>query len=260
MINVGIIGITGRMGTLLATTINNSKNYRTQWGYARNSEGFTDPKLQLVSDLPMLFQKNDMVVDFSMGEGLESTLQAAKSSPIPLIICSTGWEMTGVIQQLIDAVSSKVPVVIAPNTSVGACLQLYLAKELARILPSDFDIDIHEKHHRHKKDIPSGTARALQQAILDVRSEKEKVPYQAGPIMQGARPEHFIAMSVQRSGKLPGEHEVSFTQASEAISINHVAFNPQLFADGVLHILDWLGNKKPAHGKYTMLDVLGLVK
>src|SRR5579872_7313443 len=151
MINVGIIGITGRMGTLLAKTINSSKEYRTQWGYARNKERLADPNFSLVENLPSLFQKCDVIVDFSMGEGIENTLQAAKANPKPLIICSTGWELTSTVQQLLETVAAKVPVVIAPNTSIGACLQLYLAKTLARILPAGFDIDIHEKHHRHKK-------------------------------------------------------------------------------------------------------------
>jgi 4-hydroxy-tetrahydrodipicolinate reductase len=259
MINVGIIGITGRMGTLLAKTINGTKKYRTQWGYARHSERLSDPELQITPDISALFQKSDVVVDFSMGELIEKTLTAAAANPKPLIICSTGWEPTGNIAQLLGEISSKVPVIIAPNTSIGACLQLYLAKQLARMLPTDFDIDVHEKHHRHKKDLPSGTACALINAVKQARSEKEGADFKAGMLEPGARPEHFIGVSAQRSGKLPGEHEVSFTQASEAISINHVAFNPQLFADGVIHILNWLENKKPTPGKFTMLDVLGLV-
>ena len=244
------------MGKMLTKTLNKTDHYRVLSGYARHPQ--SEHKLPLVADLPSLFRENDIIVDFSSADALIDVLEAAKLHPKPLIICSTGWTLSGKISELIDELSKQIVIVIAPNTSLGACLQLFMVQYLAKALPANYDIDVHEKHHQHKKDIPSGTAKALIKAITDQRLQKDQVEMTVGQLTVGPRPENMVATSVQRSGKLPGEHEVSFTHEDEQITVNHTAFSPNLFAKGTLTILNWIDEKKPVPGIYSMLDVVGL--
>ncbi len=256
---VGIIGITGRMGKLLAETLNSSDNYQVKYGFARNHAKDVGQDYQLLPQLSELFANSEYIVDFSTATLVSELLRTAVSLEKPLVICTTGWQREGEQQALLEQLCQKVPVVIAPNTSLGACLQRFLAIKMASALPLDYDIDIHEKHHRHKIDIPSGTATALAQAIVDEQLRQHAVQYDFGELKAGARPDNYIGMSVQRSGQLPGEHEISFTNDVEMLSLKHISFSRQLFAKGVIPILDWLRQQQPVPGCYTMFDVLGLV-
>ena len=163
--------------------------------------------------------------------------------------------------------------VVAPNTSLGASLQLYLARQLAMILDEDYDIDIIERHHRNKADKPSGTAMQLANSIIDDKQEVCGLIFKlechnanAFTAMDeavdtrttnGLRPKNFISINAIRSGNLPGEHEVCFTSSDEMISIKHTAFDRKLFTKGVIKIVKWLDTRRPGPGIYTMMDVLG---
>lgn len=259
--SVGIIGMTGRMGRLLADTVNANHPYQVRYGFRRGQSEkiqYSDSDYTLLPSLSELFAKSDYVVDFSNASLIDEMLEAALTTAKPLVICTTGWQREGATQARIEQLCQQVPVVIAPNTSLGACLQRYMAAKMAQALPRDYDIDIHEKHHRHKIDIPSGTSVALAQAIVDAQLQQHQVSYQVGTFPSGPRPDCYIGMSAQRSGQLPGEHDVSFTSAEEMLTLKHVAFDRQLFAKGGVVILDWLRGQCPPPGSYTMFDVLGL--
>jgi len=246
---VGLVGATGRMGKLLYEAINTNANYEVKYGFARS----TSNQVSMVS-LDELFQKNDFIVDFSHSSVIQSLVEAALKNPKPLIICTTGWKMEGELSQLIVELTSRAPVIIASNTSFGAAVQRYLVSVLAQILSSNFDIDLIEKHHRHKIDIPSGTGLSLINAINETKKEK----YNFGFLKEGPRPDNFIQLAVQRSGNISGEHEITFTNNDEMISIKHIAFNRQVFASGVVKMLDWLINKRQNPGLYNMNDVLNI--
>jgi 4-hydroxy-tetrahydrodipicolinate reductase len=245
---IGIIGNTGRMGRLLTDQINKHPKFITGVGFDHSR----------TIALEEVFQQNDYVVDFSNSELIEAVLNTAANHHKPLVICTTGWSYNEQLP-LIEKIAQKAPVVIASNTSVGAYLQRYLVKQLAKILGEEYDIDISEKHHRHKIDIPSGTAMTLIEDIQAVKKQHHNLSYQAHPLEKGPRPEHFIGVAVERSGNLPGDHEVSFTSLEEKISIRHVAFDRALFARGAIKVLEWLEGTKPAPGIYTMENVLQLL-
>ena len=242
---VGVIGVTGRMGVLLADLVSSDPQYRPGVHFARSrtpAEG-----------LDAVFGGSDYVVDFSHPALTGDVLQAALRNPKPLVICTTGWSWR-LFGEPIERLAGVVSIVIAPNTSVGACLQRHVVSQLANLLDERYDIDIADKHHRNKVDSPSGTAMSLLRDIQRVRG-KAYAPHDA---KEGPRPQKAIGMVAERSGNLPGEHTVCFTGAEEMISIKHVAFNRCLFARGALNILGWLRRKKPAPGVYGMLDVLGI--
>jgi len=254
-IKIGIIGITGRMGTLLANKIEKIDYLELIGGFSSKNSHPHYPNLSLNE----IFSRADFVIDFSHHDLIPIVLNQALLQPKPLIICTTGWEETSKIQMDLNFLSTKAPLLISSNTSIGANLQLFLAKKIAQIIPPDFDVDIMEKHHRHKLDIPSGTALSLAKGIQESFLKKD-IPLRLGipPQTSGPREKNNLEIHAQRSGMIPGDHEVTFTSDLEQISIKHVAYNRELFASGVLAILKWFLDKKPENGRYTMMDVLGL--
>lgn len=244
---IGIIGCTGRMGKLLQEKISDHKEFTNGIGYSNSMKN--------LSSLERVFSDNDYVIDFSKPELLHTILETAINFSKPLVICTTGWNKDS-YQEFLIQVSQKIPLVIASNTSIGAYLQRRLVKELAKILDSDYDIDILEKHHRNKVDIPSGTAYSLIEDIKEIKLSTKGTRYEASILKEGLRPNNFIAISSQRSGNIPGDHEVSFTSNDEILSIRHVALNRAIFAQGALRIIDWLNKSMPKPGLYTMEDIL----
>ena len=131
----------------------------------------------------------------------------------------------------------RIPLLVAPNTSLGVTLLLDLVQRAARALPADFDVSIAEAHHRAKKDAPSGTALALGRSVSAGR--------------EGA-----IEYAVVRGGDVVGEHFVRFLGAGEEVSLGHRATDRAIFARGALQGAIWLADQKP--GRYSMLDVIGI--
>lgn len=244
MNSIGIIGITGRMGNILAKMINDSQSYSLGQGYSSSS-----------CDLSEVFLSNDYIIDFSSNILIYSVLSAALRNPKPLIICTTGWDKNKYAKD-IEKLAKTIPLIIASNTSVGAYLQSYLVREMARFLDDDYDIDIIEKHHRNKVDSPSGTALSL---FEDIKSIKQK-EYRTSQEEPGKREDNLISINSIRSGNIYGEHEVIFTSSEEVLSVKHVVFSRSIFAKGAIKALDWLVKKKPDPGIYSMQDVLGMVK
>ena len=245
---VGIVGVSGRMGQVLSQEISKKAGFALGVSYSKEVAG--------TISLTDLFIDNDIVVDFSNAALVESVLDAALLNPKPLIICTTGWDRE-VLDSKIVELSQKVPVILATNTSIGAAIQRYIVKVVAKALGEDFDVDLHEKHHRFKVDSPSGTATTLLEDIVAAKEKafnKQYRPYQVG---DGAREADKIGVSVTRAGSIVGEHEVTFTSLEEQISIKHTAFDRALFAKGALKCVEWLSQgQKP--GRYTIFDVLNL--
>ncbi len=246
MKKIGIIGHTGRVGRNLTNLLLNQKVYQLGTCYNKSSL----PKTTLLN----VFQDNDFVIDFSSQDLVKNILKMGIQCPKPLILCSTGWDYQKVVDDIFS-LSQYVPIVIAPNTSLGACIQRYLAYSLSRWFDADYDIDIIEKHHRHKKDVPSGTAKALIESILKVKKD-----FSLYNLKQEKRLDKQISVSVIRSGNILGEHELLFTSRDEMISIKHTVFDRNLFAKGALKIIAWLEENQPNEGVYNMEDIFAFMK
>ena len=246
---IGICGYSGRVGQLLSQLIQAHPSYELGTGFAARTTQ--------MHSLEMLFEENDFLVDFSVQELVGELLKAALKNPKPLAICTTGWTRSDVDASL-TALAKQVAIIIAPNTSIGACLQTYFAVQVAKILGTEYDIDILEAHHRQKKDTPSGTAHHLFQRIQEAKKQSQQLEYTLYTPRQGPRLSSSISLSAQRSGQLPGTHQVSFTGSEEQLSITHQAFDRSLFARGALKIIEWYAQKHPPAGIYGMEDVLGL--
>lgn len=248
VVKIGIVGISGRMGQVLSQEI--SKKSALTLGVSYSKE------LADQVSLADLFADNDVVIDFSNAALVESVLDAALENPKPLVICTTGWDRQA-LDKKITTLGAQVPVILATNTSVGAAIQRYLVKVVSKALGDDFDVDLHEKHHRFKVDSPSGTAMTLLEDIQTAKQETFGKNFETYTVGEGARKDELIGVSVTRSGSIVGEHEVSFTSLDEQITIKHTAFDRALFAKGALKAALWC-TQVDEPGLYTIFDVLSL--
>lgn len=249
---IGLVGETGRMGSVLTELIEGEPQYRALYlkgpGISRRH--------QEEADFNRLFQENDVVIDFSHASLIHKVLEGGLKSAKPLLLCSTGWDSKEILEEL-EALSQKVAVVVASNTSVGACLQRFLAGKIAKILGEEYDIDIYESHHRFKKDSPSGTALSLYDTVAEAKKEITQKMFALYTPGEESRPPDHIGMAVERKGNVAGTHTVSFTSLEESLSLTHEAFDRRLFAKGALVAARWLLTPREP-GLYTMYDVLGL--
>lgn len=196
------------------------------------------------------------VIDFTIHKFTRELLDAALAKGTHLVIGTTGH--TDAERAAIRDAAKTLPIVYAPNFSVGVNTLFWLTRKAAQILTQDrFDIEVTEMHHRHKIDAPSGTARRL----LEILNEETGTSYQDdiahgrfGNV--GPRPPREIGMHTLRGGDVVGDHTVMFAADGERVELTHKASSRMTFAAGAVRAAVWLYDK-PA-GLYDMQDVLGL--
>ena len=203
------------------------------------------------------------VIDFSYHAGVPAAITKAAEQGIAYVIGTTG--LTDEEQKAVDAAATKIPVVQSGNYSLGVNLLLELVQKAATVLGPEYDIEVTEMHHRHKKDAPSGTALMLARAAHAGRkfscaatpaTEAECFVFgRQGDI--GERPQGEIAIHALRGGSVVGDHTVMFAGDLERVEITHKAQDRAAFAAGALKALSWA--KGRPSGIYTMRHVLGFV-
>lgn len=193
----------------------------------------------------------DVLIDFSVPAALDKVLGKAKAMAVPMVIGTTGY--TDNQQGAIADAARDIPIVQAGNMSLGITLLQALVAQAAAALGPDFDIDIHDVHHRAKRDAPSGTALMLGAAVETARADlKSRDP----GAHVGPRPDGLIDYAVARTGGVIGDHAVVFTSGEEQITLSHRALNRAVFARGALAAARWVVDKPAGH--YDMAQVLGL--
>jgi 4-hydroxy-tetrahydrodipicolinate reductase len=199
----------------------------------------------------------DILIDFSSPASAVSRAAEAELKRTAILIGTTG--LSEAQRKTILAHSHNVPVLIAPNMSVGVNLLFRLAGEVAKALGEEYDVEIIEVHHRMKKDAPSGTAVRLAEEIAAATGRTY-----AGDVVHGRhglkaeRREGEIGMHAVRAGDVVGDHTVMFCALGERIELTHRAHTRDTFARGAIRAAKFLAGKKP--GIYTMRDVLGIGK
>lgn len=195
----------------------------------------------------------DVLIDFSSPEGTVEAARYCQSKELPLVTGTTGLDDGQ--QAVIRDAAETIPVVQSGNMSLGVTLLRRLVAEASAALP-DFDIEILETHHRHKKDSPSGTALLLGEAAARARgtalSEKARFARHG---RHDQRHADEIGFAVRRGGGVYGEHEVAFMSEGETVTLGHQALSRDAFARGALTAARWIIGRPP--GLYTMDDVLG---
>ncbi len=198
----------------------------------------------------------DVWLDFTAPNATLQALNALAATPVrAAIVGTTGFAPEH--EQQIEAHATRIAIVRSHNFSLGVTLLAALVEQAAQKLGADWDIEIHEAHHRRKVDAPSGTALMLGEAAARGRGATLEAlrlaPHQAA---DGARQPGGIGFAVTRAGGLVGEHDVRFAAEREVITLSHQALDRGVFADGALAAALWSADKPP--GLYSMRDVLGL--
>jgi len=236
-------GSRGRMGQ---TVISCAKNDSTVVVAAEIDEG---------DDFNAALAKCDAVIDFSHHTITDKIAMACVASKKLLVIGTTGH--TDAQVEKVQRASEQIPVVFAPNFSVGVNTLFWLTRKAAEILGTDFDLEVIEMHHRLKKDAPSGTAKRLAEILADVRSLAYQNDVRHGRQgIVGERTDDEIGMHAIRGGDVVGDHTVILASQGERVELTHKASSRETFARGAIRAAKWAREQPP--GLYDMQDVLGL--
>lgn len=206
-------------------------------------------------DLAAALPSCDAVIDFSHHETVLSVLECCVAQKKTLVIGTTGH--TDAQIAAIREASTQIPIVFAPNFSVGVNTLFWLTRKAAEILGPDFDLEVVEMHHRMKKDAPSGTAKRLGEILAEVRSLSYAQDTRHGREgIVGTRSNAEIGMHAIRGGDVVGDHTVIFANVGERVELTHKASSRDTFARGALRAALWAHGRQP--GLYDMQDVLEL--
>ncbi len=243
MIRLLINGSKGRMGKSLVACA------------AEDPELTVSAEVDEGDDFSAALAGCDAVIDFTHAPATAAVAEACATAGKPLVIGTTGH--TDEDRSRISACSKRIPIVFAPNFSVGVNTLFWLTQKAAEILGADFDLEVVEMHHRLKKDSPSGTARRLAEILAEARGlSYEKAVLHGREGMVGERTKTEIGMHAIRGGDVVGDHTVIFANAGERLELTHKASSRETFAKGALRAANWSASKPP--GLYDMQDVLGL--
>jgi 4-hydroxy-tetrahydrodipicolinate reductase len=253
-IRIGIAGITGRMGRLLAEEVP-AAGALLAGGTSRS--GAAPAGVDVLPDFGALCAVSDVVIDFTHAHAARGHANAAAESGTPLILGSSGLSLEE--EAAVAEAAKRVPIVYAANFAPGVNLFLAIAERMAAALPgAQYDAEIVEMHHRQKVDAPSGTAVALGRAVAAGRGTTlEDAGKESGRDGHtGARGTGTIGFAALRGGQVVGEHTLIFAAASEHISLTHRSFDRRVYATGAVRAALWLRGRAP--GLYGMRDVLGM--
>lgn len=266
MINVIVTGVAGRMGRRIVDIVIETDGMDVSGATERSGHelvgmdigdflGLGKKGSAISDDITKIVKGGDVVIDFTFPEVSLVNLKAAAKAGKAAVIGSTGFSPEQLAE--VKKLAKKIPVVLAPNMSVGVNLLLKVLADVAKVLDEDYDIDIVETHHRHKKDAPSGTALKMAQVVAAARGkslDKVGVYERHGNI--GERKRGEIGVQTLRVGDVVGEHTVMFGTLGERIEITHKASSRDVFARGAVRAASWVSGQKP--GLYDMQDVLGI--
>lgn len=254
-LKVGVFGATGRVGQLIIDALRLDDTAGVSVIYVRNQLDFSvDPSILITHDMRAFLRACDVVIDFSLPEATEKLLEAALSIPRPLVIGTTGLNSHQL--NLMEQASQLMPILYATNMSLGVALLNQLVATASKAL-EDFDIEIVEMHHKHKKDAPSGTALTLAEYAAHARNlnlDDVRVSGRDGAI--GARTKNEISVMALRGGDIVGRHTVGFYNDGEFIELNHTATNRATFAKGSIRAAKWLVSADI--GMHSITECLGL--
>jgi 4-hydroxy-tetrahydrodipicolinate reductase len=260
---IGINGAAGRMGQRLvhlshedpelklAVALEWSKHPRLGHD-AGEVVGLGKLGVPLAAEVP-LGHRVDVMVDFSMPEGTMQVLPVCVERRIPLVIATTGH--TAEQKREIESAAHETALLMAPNMSLSVNVLFQLVRQAAKLLAGkDFDVEILERHHRFKKDSPSGTALHFARIVQEEMGQTDMRHGREGLV--GERPRSEIGLHAIRVGDNVGEHTIIFSTLGETLELTHRGHTRDSYARGALAAAKFLAGK-PA-GRYTMNDVLGL--
>lgn len=248
MTDIVILGADGRMGKQLQSLIAQRDDCRVVAGvdlHANREAAF--PLYTSVADIK---EAADVLIDFSNPTATAAMLPLCAQKGLPCVVCTTGLGQD--VYQSMETAARFTAVFYSANMSLGINLLAQLVKKARAALPG-FDIEIIEKHHRHKLDAPSGTALLLADAVNQQAGGAYHYVYDRHAVRR-PRDANEIGISAVRAGSIVGEHEVLFAGPDEVVTLAHTAYSRDVFANGAIAAALFLAGKKP--GMYSMQDMM----
>ena len=262
---IAIAGASGRMGQMLVEAVRSADDCtltgaldlasspaigHDAGAYAGQTSG-----VAITADLHAGLQHSQVLIDFTRPEGTMAHLQACRALGVGLVIGTTGFSEAQKAE--IAEAAKTIPIMMAPNMSVGVNVTLKLLEMAAKALATGYDIEIIEAHHRHKVDAPSGTALKMGEVVAQA-SQRDLSTH--GVFTRhghtGARVPRSIGFATVRGGDIVGDHTVLFAGTGERIEISHKSSSRATYAQGSLRAVRFLAGQKS--GLFDMFDVLGL--
>lgn len=264
-LNVVIAGSSGRMGRALLESVAQAPDLRLHAALERPGSPFLGkdageligaPNGVVITDrAESALAGADAVVDFTRPEGTLEYVRLARSLGVAAVIGTTGFSDEQKLE--IAAAAQDIPIVMAPNFSVGVNVALKLLDLAARALGEGYDVEIIEAHHRHKVDAPSGTALRMGEVVAEALGRDLSTCAVYGREgVTGERDPSTIGFATVRGGDVVGDHTVMFAGIGERVEVTHKASSRATFAQGALRAARFLSGRPPA--LYDMQDVLGL--
>lgn len=259
--NIGVSGAAGAMGKRVTAEVAERDDFTLVAALERPDHPKLGEDAGLVAGVgrlgvPLsdeLAEVPQVMVDFSAPEATVDLARACAAENVPVVIGTTGLsdEAKRIIR---DEVAARVPVLVAPNMSLGVNLLFRLAETAAEALPAGYDVEIVEAHHRRKKDAPSGTAKELAGRLLQVLDRHHDVLLHGRKGVTGERTGEEIAIHAVRGGDIVGDHTVMFAGTGERLELTHRASSRDVFVRGALLAAQFVVEHE--HGLYSMQDVL----
>ncbi|GGD07493.1 4-hydroxy-tetrahydrodipicolinate reductase [Halopseudomonas salina] len=266
MRRVAVIGAAGRMGKTLIEAIDQTDGVELTAAIERPESslvgsdagelaGIGRNSVQVQDSLQKVLGDFDVLIDFTHPSTTLVNLELCREAGKAMVIGTTGF--TDQQKEMLAAAAADIPIVFAPNFSVGVNLCLKLLDMAARVMGDEADIEIIEAHHRHKVDAPSGTALRMGEVVADALGrDLSKVAVYGREGQTGARDRQTIGFATVRAGDVVGDHTVLFASEGERVEITHKASSRMTFAKGAVRSALWLDGRAP--GLYDMQDVLSL--
>lgn len=266
MTRVAVTGAAGRMGRTLIQAIHASDDLALGAALERPDSsllgsdagelaGVGRLNVEVGADAAGVTDAFDVLIDFTVPQATLAHLAVCEEAGKAMVIGTTGFDAAG--HERVRAAARRIPILMAPNMSVGVNLTFKLVEMAARVLGDGVDVEIIEAHHRHKIDAPSGTAVRMGEIVAEVLGrDLEQVAVYGRQGQVGARKPDTIGFATVRAGDIVGEHTVLYAGQGERIEITHRAESRMNFAQGALRGVRFLDGQP--HGLFDMQDVLRL--
>jgi 4-hydroxy-tetrahydrodipicolinate reductase len=264
-ISIAIAGASGRMGQMLIEAVraaddcvlSGALDIAASPAIGHDSGAFAGQTtgVLITADIVQGLKNSRVLIDFTRPEGTMAHLVVCRANGVAMVIGTTGF--TDSQKAEIAQAAKHIPIMMAPNMSVGVNVTLKLLEMAAKALATGYDIEIIEAHHRHKVDAPSGTALKMGEVIAEAlgRDLKDCAVY-AREGVTGERDPSSIGFATIRGGDIVGDHTVLFAGTGERIEITHKSSSRSTYAQGSLRAARFLAGQKA--GLFDMFDVLGL--
>jgi 4-hydroxy-tetrahydrodipicolinate reductase len=258
VIRAVVAGAAGRMGSRILALLREEKDFAVAGAFERPGTDFVGRDaggVRIASGIePALENGAEVVIDFTAPSATMQHAKVCAARGVALVIGTTG--LSADQKNELRGLARRIPLLLAPNMSVGVNVLFRLVAEAAKALGSAYEVEIVEMHHRAKKDAPSGTALRLAEAAakdLDLDLQKAGVYSRHGDT--GERRPSSIGIQALRGGDVVGDHTVYFLADGERLELTHRATSRDNFARGAIRAAKFVARKPP--GLYDLQDVLG---